>query len=147
MTKHDGAQGYVIPSMRYRDAAKLIDWLCEAFGFERHMVVNGDDGSIAHAQLTLGQGMIMLGSARDDEYGAMVKPPEAGAPLTQAAYVVIPDADAHFARAKKAGAKIVRDLQDTPYGSREYAARDPEGQLWNFGTYDPWARGTTSNQT
>jgi uncharacterized glyoxalase superfamily protein PhnB len=138
MTKNNCTQGYVIPSMRYRDAPKMIDWLCEAFGFARHMVVSGDDGSIAHAQLTLGQGMIMLGSARDDEYGAMVKPPQAGATLTQAAYVVIPDADAHFARAKKAGAKIVRDLQDTPYGSREYAARDPEGQLWNFGTYDPW---------
>jgi uncharacterized glyoxalase superfamily protein PhnB len=58
----------VIPAMRYRDAATAIEWLCEAFGFEKRLVVPGENGGIAHAQLTFGSGMIMLGSARDDEY-------------------------------------------------------------------------------
>lgn len=129
----------IIPTMRYRNAPKMIEWLCTAFGFERHLVVPGDDGTIAHAQLTLGNGMIMLGSHREDAYGALVAPAVAGRPLTAAAYIVVPDADAHYARAKAAGAEIVFDIKDEDYGGRGYAARDPEGQVWNFGTYDPWA--------
>ena len=128
----------VIPTMRYRDAPKMIDWLCTAFGFEKHFVVPGDGGTIAHAQLTFGNGMIMCGSARDDDWGKLVKAVPAGGPTTGAAYVVVRDVDAHYARAKGAGAEIVRPLDDTPYGSREYAARDPEGHVWSFGTYDPW---------
>jgi uncharacterized glyoxalase superfamily protein PhnB len=83
--------------------------------------------------------MVMLGSARDDEWGAFVKPVAEVGVRTGAAYVVVADIDAHHARARAAGAEIVRALADTPYGSREYAARDPEGQVWSFGTYDPWS--------
>ena len=65
----------VIPTLRYRDAPAAIEWLCRAFGFEKHLVVPGDDGTIAHAQLVFGNGMIMLGSARDDEFGRLKQPP------------------------------------------------------------------------
>jgi len=129
----------IVPTMRYRDAPKMLEWLCRAFGFERHFVVPGDGGTIAHAQLTYGNGMIMLGSARDDDWGTLVKPVADVGARTGAAYVVVSDVDAHCARARAAGAEIVRELENTPYGSREYAARDPEGQVWSFGTYDPWA--------
>ena len=128
----------IIPTMRYRDAPKMLEWLCKAFGFERHFVVPGENGTIAHAQLVLNGGMIMLGSARDDEWGKLVKPAADGGAPTGAAYVVVSDIDAHYARAKGAGAEIVRALENTEYGSREFAARDPEGQVWSFGTYDPW---------
>ena len=128
----------VIPTMRYRDAPKMLEWLCTAFGFERHFVVPGDDGTIAHAQLTHGNGMIMLGSAREDDWGKLVKPVADAGTTTGAAYVVVSDVDGHYARARAAGAEIVRELENTPYGSREYGARDPEGQVWDFGTYDPW---------
>jgi len=128
----------IVPTMRYRDAPKMLEWLCRAFGFERHFVVPGDGGTIAHAQLTYGNGMIMLGSARDDDWGTLVKPVADVGARTGAAYVVVSDVDAHCARARAAGAEIVRELENTPYGSREYAARDPEGQVWSFGTYDPW---------
>jgi len=128
----------IIPTMRYRDAPKMLEWLCKAFGFERHFVVPGENGTIAHAQLVLNGGMLMLGSARDDDWGRVVKAVvDVGTP-TGAAYVVVSDVDAHYARAKGAGAEIVRALANTDYGSREYAARDPEGQVWSFGTYDPW---------
>jgi len=80
----------------------------------------------------------MLGSARDDDWGRQVKPVADVGVRTGAAYVIVSDIDAHYARAKAAGAEIVRPLADTDYGSREYAARDPEGQVWSFGTYDPW---------
>jgi uncharacterized glyoxalase superfamily protein PhnB len=129
----------VIPAMRYRDANAAIEWLCKAFGFEKHLVVPGENGTVAHAQLTFGNGMIMLGSAREDEFGQWVKPPrETGGVGTQSAYVIVEDADAHHARAKTAGAEIVMEVEDQDYGGRLYACRDPEGHLWSFGTYDPW---------
>jgi uncharacterized glyoxalase superfamily protein PhnB len=83
--------------------------------------------------------MIMLGSAREDEFGRWVKPPrETGGIGTQSAYVIVEDADAHYARAKAAGAEIVMELEDQDYGGRLYSCLDPEGYLWSFGTYDPW---------
>ena len=132
----------VIPAMRYRDAPAAIEWLGKAFGFEKHLVVPGENGTIAHAQLTFGNGMIMLGSARNDEFGRLVKPPqEIGGAGTQSAYVIVDDVDAHYARAKAAGAEIIMEVEDQSYGGRLYACRDPEGHLWNFGSYDPWAKG------
>ena len=129
----------IIPTMRYHDAPTAIQWLCEAFGFERHLVVPGEDGAIAHAQLTLGSGMIMLGSARDDDFGGMVKTAREVGANTQSAYIVVEDIDEHYQRAKARGAEIVMEIADQDYGGRLYSARDPEGYLWNFGSYDPWA--------
>ena len=128
----------IIPALRYRDSPAAIEWLCRAFGFETHLVVPGPNGTIAHAQLTFGNGMIMLGSARDDEFGRLMTVPTARGPVTQSPYVIVADADSHYARAKAAGAEIVMDIKDEDYGGRGYSARDPEGHLWNFGTYDPW---------
>ena len=131
----------VIPALRYRNAPAAIDWLCQVFGFERHAVYEGDNGTIAHAELSLGNGMIMLGSGKDDEIGRGFKPPvELGGVETRHIYLVVPDADAAYARAVAAGAVVIRPLQDTPYGSREFAVKDPEGHSWSAGTYDPWAK-------
>ena len=131
----------VIPCLRYRDAPAAIEWLCQTFGFEKQLVVPNDDGSIAHAQLTFGYGMIMLGSVLkvETEFGRLMKQPdEIGGAETQSAYVVVSDADAVYARAKSAGAEIVIEIKDEDYGGRDFSCRDPEGHLWNFGTYDPW---------
>jgi uncharacterized glyoxalase superfamily protein PhnB len=130
----------VIPGHRYRNAPAAIEWLCKVFGFREHAVYKNEDGSIAHAELTLGGGMIMLGSGKDDEYGRGFKPPnEMGGIETRSVYLVVPDADAAHARAVAAGAVITRPPQDTPYGSREFGVKDPEGHSWTAGTYDPWA--------
>ena len=132
----------VIPTMRYRDAAAAIEWLCKAFGFEKRLVVPGEGRTIAHAQLVFGNGMIMLGSARDDPFDRLVKPPrDLGGFGSQSPYVIVEDADRHYARAVAAGAEIVMDLKDEDYGGRGYSCRDPEGHVWNFGTYDPWDAG------
>lgn len=129
----------VIPILRYADAASAIDWLCRAFGFERHVVDQAEDGTIGHAQLTYGNGMVMVGTARDDAWGKLQKTVKATGVATGAICVVVPDADAHHARAVAAGARVVMELEDHDYGGRGYTCLDPEGNVWNFGTYDPWA--------
>ena len=134
------ANGSIIPGMRYHDAPAAIDWLCNAFGFSPSLVVPDEDGGIAHAQLTLGRGMIMLGSFREgSEYDNLVSTPRLAGSTTQAAYIVIEEIDEHYRRAVEAGAEIVYEIADQEYGGRLYSARDPEGHLWNFGSYDPWA--------
>ena len=101
------------------------------------MVYEGPNGTVEHAELRLGNGMVMLGSPKGEAAGPNV---EGGLnDWSQSIYVVLPEVDAHHARAKAAGARIVRELVDTDYGSRDYAARDPEGYLWSFGTYQPFA--------
>lgn len=128
----------VIPTMRYRDAAAAIDWLCRVLGFSRHLVVPGEGNSIAHAQLALGDGMIMLGSERDDEYGRLMTVPDPRGPNTQSAYIVVDDPLALHDRAVEAGADIVMPLQYPEYGGAFFTCRDPEGHIWNLGSYDPW---------
>ncbi len=138
-TNAKNTRANVIPAMRYRDAPAAIEWLCRAFGFEKHLIVPGENNTIDHAQLTFGNGMIMLSSPVDSDFGRLMRQPEQiGGAETQAAYIVVADADAHYARAKAAGAKIVIDIKDEDYGGRGYTCRDPEGHIWNFGTYDPW---------
>jgi uncharacterized glyoxalase superfamily protein PhnB len=130
----------VIACFRYKDAAAAIDWLCKAFGFERHMVVPDDKGGITHAELKLSGGMIMLGSARDDEFGQMLKPPIEGksSVVTNSIYVVVNDVDGHFRRAESAGATVITPPTAQDFGGSNYTCRDPEGYVWTFGDYDPY---------
>jgi uncharacterized glyoxalase superfamily protein PhnB len=129
----------VIPTLRYSDAKAAIDWLCEAFGFEKHLVVVEGGNRIAHAQLTFGSGMIMLGSIQDNEYGRFIKQPnEMGGYETQAPYLIVDNVDAHYDHAKSFGAVVMMEPEDQPHGGRFYTCKDLEGHLWNFGSYDPW---------
>jgi uncharacterized glyoxalase superfamily protein PhnB len=134
-----GTTSTIIPALRYRDAHAAIAFLCEAFGFEMQAVYEGKDGKVEHAQLTFGNGMIMLGSERDTEYGRLIKSVAAAGAPTSGIYLIVSDADAHHARAKAAGAEILIELVTQDYGGRDYTCRDPEGHVWTFGTYDPWA--------
>ena len=129
----------IIPCLRYRDAHAAIDWLCNAFGFAKHAVY-ADGGIVHHAQLTFGNGMVMLGSVDSDSKWSrqIVQPGDIGNRQTQSPCVIVADADAHYARAMAAGAVIVQDIADQDYGGRGYSCRDPEGHLWWFGSYDPW---------
>jgi uncharacterized glyoxalase superfamily protein PhnB len=125
-----GEMPNIFPVFRYQDAPAALKWLAKAFGFKKQLEVPAPGGGIAHAQMSFGPGMIMLGSAQED-------PDNPWAAVKQGVAVYVEDVDAHYDRAKAAGAQIVRELQDTPYGSREYSARDPEGFLWSFGNYRP----------
>jgi uncharacterized glyoxalase superfamily protein PhnB len=133
----------VIPCLRYADAPAAIEFLCAAFGFERHAVYadDKDPSLIHHAQLADRGCMIMLSSLGDSDWAkkaGLRTVAEAGG-NTQAPYVVIDDVDGHAARARAAGAEIVSAPKDQDYGGRVYSARDPEGYVWSFGSYDPWA--------
>lgn len=120
------------PCLNYRDAHAGIAFLVDAFGFTATAVhEGGPERPVAHAELRwpLGGG-IMLGSANDSG-NDFERLPTGGA----STYVVCDDPDALYARATAAGAEVVRQLRDTDYGSREFSVRDPEGNLWSFGTY------------
>jgi uncharacterized glyoxalase superfamily protein PhnB len=132
----------IIPCFVYDNAPAAIDFLCAAFGFERHLVATGETPSdILHAQLTLDGNMIMLSTGRPTtrERFGMVAPGSTNGLVTSCTCVTVADPDAHYAKAKKAGAGIVMEPHDNPYGGRGYEARDPEGNVWSFSNYDPWA--------
>jgi uncharacterized glyoxalase superfamily protein PhnB len=120
------------PTYKYKDAKAAIDFLERAFGFERKEVYEGDDGTIQHAELRFADGIVMLGDDQDGEFAGISPPPGSGA-----VYIAVDDVDALHERAVAAGAEIVYGPKDQDYGSRDFAARDPEGNLWSFGTYRP----------
>jgi len=115
----------IYPFTRFADVDAALEWLSKAFGFQQHEVYRNDDGTVQHAEMSLGPGIVMFGQ---------------GDPSSQGIYVAVEDAAVHYERAKAAGAQITREIEDTPYGSREYSARDLDGHVWSFGTYRPRAR-------
>src|SRR3954447_6377521 len=119
----------ISPVLRYRDPAAALDFLERAFGFKRVQDYRDENGNVEHAEIGIGNGLVMIGPERDDAYG-----PHAGSGWT---YVTVADADAHFARAKEAGAEIMRAIEDQDYGSRDYSARDPQGNVWSLGPSHP----------
>lgn len=123
----------IVPILSFREGIRTIDWLCEAFGFTKAMVVPGEGGRVMHAELSLGGAMVMGGSEAPDTDYKRAAHPTGRAML----YVVLDEVDEHCARARAAGAEIVLDLETKEYGGRDYTARDPEGNLWTFGTYAP----------
>ena len=115
------------PGLAYKDARAAIAWLGEAFGFEELLVVPGPDNSVAHAELKLGNGVLMLGSVRPEDTGTGQRTP----------YIYVADLDAHHDRAKAAGAEITVAPHDNDYGGRGYTARDLGGTDWHVGSYKP----------
>jgi uncharacterized glyoxalase superfamily protein PhnB len=122
------------PTMRCRDAEAMIRWLIDVIGFTERVIYR-KDGAVQHAELAYGSSILMLGHSRDDEYGKLVG--DIAGRRTDAVYVAVEDPDALYARAKSAGSRIEMELHTTDYGSRDFACRDPEGNLWSFGTYWP----------
>ena len=123
-----------IAFLRYDDAAAALDWLTEAFEFER-TEVHGENGKITHAEMRFGDGLVMFGSAGRNDLG-LKTPRELGA-VNAGVYVIVDEIDARYQRALAAGAEVVQELINTDYGSRNFTVRDPEGNLWSFGTYRP----------
>lgn len=133
----------IVPSLSYRDAPAAIDWLCEVLGFEQQLVAKNDDGTIAHAQLIFGNGMVMIYSVLEEEkqnaWHRLTKHlDEVGGIETQSTTVVVSDADEVYRRAKEAGAEIALEIRDSVFDSRSFSCRDLEGRLWNISTFDPW---------
>ncbi|GGF17207.1 hypothetical protein GCM10011611_23730 [Aliidongia dinghuensis] len=133
----------IIPTLRYVDAPRAIDFLSAAFGFERHAIYldEHDPRIVQHAQLTWRDRMVMISSVADTDYAraARMKTVAEAGGATMGLYLVVDDVDAHAGRARAAGAEILEGPNDKDYGGRGYSARDPEGNVWSFGSYDPWA--------
>jgi uncharacterized glyoxalase superfamily protein PhnB len=119
----------IFPVLRYKDGHAAIDWLARAFGFEKQVVSDAPDGSVAHAELKFGPGVIGVSSA------GPAQPGNPWSSVRQGVYVTVTEVDALHDRAKAAGADIASPLKNQDYGSREFGARDLEGHLWGFGTY------------
>ena len=131
----------VIPALRYRDALAAIDWLCRALGFERRAVYVGKDGmTVEHAELTFGNGMIMIGSVKNGTpYSDLARQPGDVGGETQSPYLIVSEVKAIYASAKAAAAEMMFDLEEKDYGGSGFTCRDPEGHVWSVGDYDPWA--------
>jgi uncharacterized glyoxalase superfamily protein PhnB len=130
----------ITPGLLYHDAPQAIEWLCRVFGFEKRLIILGENSSIAHAHLTLGNGGIMLSSAEAYAFPSFCKSPrEIGGVGTVEIIVFVSDPDSHYRHAVSEGVEIVISIEDKPYGGRGYTCKDSEGHVWAFGSYNPWA--------
>jgi uncharacterized glyoxalase superfamily protein PhnB len=129
----------IYPVLTYQDAQAAMDFVENAFGAERLAVHDGENGGVVHAELRCGDVVLMLSSTSegDERFNQ-------GAGKTSV-YIVVDDPDPLFERAKAAGAKVELELADQSYGSRDFTVRDPEGNLWSFGTYRPDAAGASES--
>ncbi|HXW51330.1 MAG TPA: VOC family protein [Candidatus Acidoferrales bacterium] len=127
----------IYPALRFNDAKAAIAWLCAALGCEEREVNANEDGTIAHAELWLDGNVIMLGSSKPDAFGRSPKDLGGVSTTLYVACATSGDVDAHYQRAKNAGARILREPTEMEYGSHEFSLADPEGHVWSFGTYQP----------
>lgn len=125
-------EGYptVMPYLLYEDSDDALEFLVNAFGFTEKLRMKDDGGRVSHAEVQMNDGVIMLGTPPGD-----YKNPAKLGGKTQSVYVYVDDVDAHYDRAKQAGAKIVREPEDQVYGDRNYGVEDREGHEWYFGTH------------
>jgi len=138
----------LMPLMRYRELAEAMSWLERAFDFEKQIAVADGDGAVIYGQMTYRGGLLMLGAIRDTELDKLMRQPdEVGGAETQSCYIVVEDADQHYAKARAAGAEILLDIKSDGLGRRGYSCRDPQGHIWNFGTYSPGRGLATSAAT
>ena len=135
-----------IPAIRYADADRAIEWLKRALGFTAKAVYRDDNRVVAHAELLLGNGMVMIGTVGQNKETShwFVKPNAAGG-VTASVYLIVPECDPVYATAKAAKAEILQELQAKDYGGKAFIVRDPEGHIWSIGEYNPWAT-ESSNQ-
>jgi len=117
----------IVPYLYYRDVAAALEWLSRAFGFLERMRMPGPEGALVHAEMEIGDGLLMLGCPGDD-----YRNPRQLGGTTQGLYVYVDDVDSHFERARKEGATILEEPGNQFYGDRRYTAEDPEGHQWFF---------------
>src|SRR5262245_20800088 len=148
MTDPDTRAGRTaVPTIPYRDLPKMIDWLCQAFGFQKQLIVFDNSGSIAHAQLALGGSVVMVVPAGQGPFeDVLVHPDQVERIATQSTYLLVDDVETRHARATESGAEVMFEMEFNNAAGHGYACRDPEGHIWLFGSYDPW-RATAKHAT
>jgi len=132
----------IIPATRYRDPEAALLFLVGVLGLEEHAVVRDENGDLIHAELSLGDGLMMFGPKTDGGFQEhMIDPKDTGGRETTSIYVVVADVAERHARAAEAEARIVMPLEEQAHGGQRFSVADPEGHIWTFGDYDPKARG------
>ncbi len=131
-----------ITNLAYYDASKAIVWLCDVFGFSKLNVFSNADGTIAHAELTLDGGMIMISTQTLETPFSknITHPNDIGGLETMSIYLAVKDADTVYEKVLASGVKIEIPIKDESYGGRGFSCRDLENRLWSIGTYDPWVK-------
>lgn len=131
----------VIPNVLFRDANAGIDWLKNTLGFTEHAVYRNTAGAVEHAELLLGNGMLMVGTAGLNTQSAewMAVPAECGGKVTGVSYLIVKDCTPVWQQAQSVGAEVLLPLRTMDYGGQTFTVRDPEGHVWSVGEYDPWA--------
>lgn len=130
----------LVPATKYRDPEAALTFLTDVLGMVPHAVYRDEAGKIVHAQLCIGQGMLMIGPEADTPFQKfMVAPAEVGNRETTTVYAVVADVAERFERVKAAGAEIVLPLTPQDHGGSSFSVRDPEGHVFTFGDYDPFA--------
>lgn len=117
----------ITPYLNYEDTGAMMEWLSRAFGLAERHATRRADGFVTHAEMTLRGATVMMGSP-----GGSFRNPKHLGQITQSLYIYIDDLDAHCERAREAGASIIEEPADQPYGDRRYGAADPEGHCWYF---------------
>jgi uncharacterized glyoxalase superfamily protein PhnB len=133
MAQHGNGQSRVIPSLFYADAQAAPAWLERAFGFETRLCITDDKGAVAHAEMSYGDGRIMIGQTGWTDWAK--NPESVGGANTATVHLMVDDVDAYCTTARAAGAVITTEPEDQFYGDRTYRARDPEGHNWTFGQH------------
>lgn len=130
-----------IPNLIYKDANAAVSFLKTTFGFKEHGIYKDDNGNIFHAQLAMGNALVMINPFNPQTaFGKMMNiPKNLDGYNTQTPYFIIDNVDEHYKNAKANGAEIVMDIKDEDYGGRGYSCKDPEGYIWNFGSYNPYS--------
>lgn len=130
-----------IPNISYKNPEAVLQFLKNAFGFSEHAIYRNDKNEIQHGELVLGNAMVMISPANNEtEFGKHTRTPsEIGGFNTQSLYIIIEEIDAHYKKAKVAGAEMIRDIKDEDYGGRGYSCKDTEGNIWSFGSYNPYS--------
>jgi PhnB protein len=116
-----------MPYLLYEDVGAALGWLATAFGFRERLRMSRPDGTVGHAEMAAGDGVILMGNP-----GPSYRNPRHLGQVTHSVYVYVDDVDAHFHRARDAGARILEEPADQPCGDRRYGAEDPEGHHWYF---------------
>ncbi|ATQ42583.1 VOC family protein [Caulobacter mirabilis] len=126
-----GGKAALTSAVVYKDPKAALKFLEEAFGFELTLLIEDEQGNLAHSQMTWGDGMVMVGNEWTAEHRS---PASIGGLMTQTVHIQLPDGaetvDAHCERARKAGAKILVEPETQFYGDRTYRCKDPEGHIW-----------------
>ena len=120
----------IAPNVFYDDLAQALEWLEKAFGFEKRSALPGEDGSLIHAEMNVADSVIMLSPTKDN--AAWKSPQSLGGAVTIGLYIYVDDVDAHFERARAAGASIAAEPETMFWGDRTYVAEDLEGHRWTF---------------